>query len=316
MTEQVHKVCIIGSGPAGYTAAIYTARAMLKPVLISGYYKGGQLMTTTDIENYPGLDGVSGPDMMDRLENQAVKFGTNIIQTEVDTINRLSNSFEVFLDNGTKILASSIIVATGAQALWLNLDGERQLRSRGVSTCAVCDGAFFKGEKVIVIGGGDTAMADAIYLTKYSDDVTIIHRRDEFRASKIMLERAKSNPSIKWKTNCIVNKWLSDDGNLCGAILSYTDGSTEQIDCTGAFIAIGHKPTTDFLNGQVATDEEGFILHCENTMTSVPGIFACGDVCSDNKRYKQAITAAGDGCKAAMDVESWLESWLESMKEV
>jgi thioredoxin reductase (NADPH) len=282
---------------------------MLKPVLVSGYYKGGQLMSTTDIENYPGLDGVSGPDMMQLLENQATKFGTTIIQSEVDHINCSSKPFEIFLDNGNKILASSIIVATGAQALWLNLDGEKQLRSRGVSTCAVCDGAFFKGEKVIVIGGGDTAMADATYLTKYSDDVTIIHRRDEFRASKIMLERAKSNQSIKWKTNCYVSKWIStDDGDLSGAVLTYTDGSTEQVDCTGAFIAIGHKPTTDFLNGQVATDEEGFILHCDNTMTSVPGIFACGDVCSDNKRYKQAITASGDGCKAAMDVESWLES--------
>jgi thioredoxin reductase (NADPH) len=309
MTEEVHKVCIIGSGPAGYTAAIYTARAMLKPVLVSGYYKGGQLMNTTDIENYPGLDGVSGPDMMQLLENQATKFGTTILQTEVDHINCSSKPFEIFLSNGNKILASSIIVATGAQALWLNLDGEKQLRSRGVSTCAVCDGAFFKGEKVIVIGGGDTAMADATYLTKYSDDVTIIHRRDEFRASKIMLERAKSNSSIKWKTNCYVSKWIStDNGDLAGAVLTYTDGSTEQVECTGAFIAIGHKPTTDFLNGQVATDEEGFILHCDNTMTSVPGIFACGDVCSDNKRYKQAITASGDGCKAAMDVESWLES--------
>ena len=305
--SKIHNVCIIGSGPAGYTAAIYTARAMLKPVLVTGHLAGGQLMTTTDIENFPGyVKGVSGPEMMEQLRAQAVRFGTSLVSTDVKSVDCSSNPFRISLDNGEEILSRSIIVATGAQALWLNLEGEKKLRSRGISTCATCDGAFFMNEDLLVIGGGDSAMEEATFLTRYAKTVTIVHRRDKFRASKIMLERAKKNPKIKWILNTTVKRWLSKNGDLCGAVLSVPGSGKElEVFCGGAFIAIGHRPTTDFLGGQVETDENGYIVHKEHTMTSVPGIFACGDVV--DTRYKQAITAAGQGCQAAMDTEKWLK---------
>jgi thioredoxin reductase (NADPH) len=309
--SKIHQVCIIGSGPAGYTAGLYTGRAMLEPILITGNSQGGQLMTTSDIENFPGYDGGSGPDMMMNLENQAVKFGTSLVYAEVKSIDSSVHPFHIHLDNGKELITKSIIIATGSQALWLNLEGEYKLRSRGVSSCAVCDGAFFKNEKVIVIGGGDTCMEDALFLTKYTDDVTIIHRSDNFRASKIMLERAQKNPSIKFKTCYTIKQWLSDKGMLCGAILQHKNGDEEQIECTGAFIAIGHKPATEFLNNQIELDDEGFILHSKNTMTSVPGIFAAGDCSNSSKRYKQAITASGEGCQSAMDVEKFLTSLID-----
>jgi len=305
-TETVHKVCIIGSGPAGYTASIYCARAMLKPILITGYSIGGQLMTTTDIENFPGyVDGVSGPDMMENLRAQAERFGTTFVVSNVKNIDCSSKPFHVFLDNDEEILTQTIIVATGAQALWLDLKGEKKLRSRGISTCATCDGAFFMDEDLIVIGGGDTAMEEATFLTRYAKSVTIIHRRDDFRASKIMLDRARKNNKIKWKTNTTVKEWVkTEHGDLCGAVLNTPEGE-KIMNCGGAFIAIGHKPNTDFLNEQIETDKNGYIVHKEHTMTSVSGVFACGDVV--DTRYKQAITAAGQGCQAAMDVEKWLE---------
>jgi thioredoxin reductase (NADPH) len=304
--ETVHKVCIIGSGPAGYTASIYCARAMLKPVLITGYSIGGQLMTTTDIENFPGyVDGISGPDMMENLRAQAERFGTTFVVSNVKNVDCSSKPFRVFLDNDKEILTQTIIVATGAQALWLDLKGEKKLRSRGISTCATCDGAFFMDEDLIVIGGGDTAMEEATFLTRYAKSVTIIHRRDDFRASKIMLDRARKNDKIKWKTNTTVKEWVeTEHGDLCGAVLNTPEGE-EIMNCGGAFIAIGHKPNTDFLNEQIETDKNGYIVHKEHTMTSVSGVFACGDVV--DTRYKQAITAAGQGCQAAMDVEKWLE---------
>lgn len=306
MSKKINEVCIIGSGPAGYTAAIYTARAMLNPILITGYNSGGQLMTTTDIENFPGyVNGVSGPEMMEQLQEQSIRFGTKLITSEVKNIDCSSNPFRLYLDNKEEILTRSIIIATGAQSLWLNLEGEDKLRGRGISTCATCDGAFFMNEDLIVIGGGDSAMEEATFLTRFAKSVTIIHRRDEFRASKIMLERAKNNDKIKWKINTQIKEWIPDDkGNLKGAILITPEGE-EKINCGGAFIAIGHKPTTDFLNNQVETDKNGYIIHKNNTMTSIKGIFACGDVV--DTRYKQAITAAGQGCQAAMDTEKWLE---------
>lgn len=306
----IQQVVIIGSGPAGYTAAIYTARAMLNPVLITGHSIGGQLMNTTDIENFPGyMNGISGSEMMEQLRKQSVRFGTCLITADVKDVDCSSNPFRISLDNGDIILSLSVIIATGAQALWLNLEGETKLRGRGISTCATCDGAFFNGEDLLVIGGGDSAMEEAIFLTRYAKSVTIVHRRDEFRASKIMLERAKKNEKIKWRTNTTVKKWLSTErGDLRGAVLNTYEGE-EKVEIGGAFIAIGHLPTTSFLNNQIETDENGYILHKKNTMTSVPGIFACGDVV--DTRYKQAITAAGQGCQAAMDVEKWLEEYTD-----
>lgn len=307
----IHKVIIIGSGPAGYTAAIYCARAMLNPILITGYSTGGQLMTTTDVENFPGYpDGVSGPKLMENLHSQASRFGTSFISDDVKYIDCKSRPFSITLCNETVLLAHSVIIATGAKALWTELDGEQNIRSRGLSTCAVCDGAFFNNEHLIVIGGGDSAMEEANFLTKYASKVTIVHRREDFRASKIMLERARKNPKIEWITNAIVKKWLTNtEGNLNGAILSVNGTEEKTIDCGGSFIAIGHKPVTDFLNGQVELDENGYIVLKEHTMTSIPGIFACGDVA--DKRYKQAITASSSGCKAAIDCEKWLEEELE-----
>lgn len=300
------KVIIIGSGPAGYTAAIYAARAMLEPVLITGFSAGGQLMTTSDIENFPGyVTGVSGPVMMEHLHSQAERFGTTFITSDVSNVECSSTPFTITLSNGDTLQTESIIIATGAQAIWLNLPGENKLRGRGISTCAVCDGAFFKNQHLLVIGGGDSAMEEATFLTKYASKVTIVHRRDEFKASKIMLERARSNNKIEWQLNSTIKAWIADkQGDLYQVILDTKDGE-KKIECGGAFIAIGHKPSVGFLGGQLETDENGYILLKQNTMTSVPGIFACGDVA--DTRYKQAITASGFGACAAMDCEKWLE---------
>ena len=229
-----HKVIIIGSGPAGYTAAIYASRAMLNPIMITGPSKGGQLITTTDVENFPGYPaGILGPELMNDLEAQAKRFGTEIICDYVQTINTAVTPFEVVC-GGNIMYANSIIIATGAEARWLNIKGEKILRCNGISTCATCDGAFFKGEELLVIGGGDSAMEEAVFLTRYASKVTIVHRSDVFRASKIMIDRAKNNPKIEWKTNVSVNEWVTKEGFLTGALLS----NSETIDCGGAFIAI------------------------------------------------------------------------------
>jgi thioredoxin reductase (NADPH) len=306
---QIHKVCIVGSGPAGYTAAIYTARALLNPIMLTGSYIGGQLMTTSDVENFPGyIKGVSGPEMMEHLKEQAAKFGTSFINTDVIDIDCTSNPFCISLRNGDKLQAYSVIVATGAQSIWLNLPGEEKLRNKGyISSCAVCDGAFHKNEHLVVIGGGDSSMEEAIFLTRFAKKVTIIHRRDEFRASKIMLERAQKNKKIEWVLNATAEEWITNDtGNLTGIVLNTKNGR-EDFNCDSVFMAIGHKPSTEFLKDQVETNENGYILHKINTMTSVEGLFSAGD-CTDT-RYKQAITASADGCKAAMDCETWLESY-------
>jgi thioredoxin reductase (NADPH) len=307
--SKVHKVCIIGSGPAGYTSAIYCARALLNPVLVTGHAIGGQLMTTTDVENFPGYPhGVTGPEMMKQLHTQAARFGTTFINTDVKGVDCSSNPFRISLDNGNELLAQSVIVATGAEALWLNLPGEKELRNKGcISCCAVCDGFFHKDEDIIVVGGGDSMCEEATFLTKFAKKVTVIHRRDEFRASKIMLEHAKQNPKIEWKTGYVIEKWLTNEkGDLNGVLLkNVKDEITEELQCEACFLAIGHKPSTSFLDGRVEIDDKGYILHKEHTMTSVPGIFACGD-CVDT-RYKQAISAAGTGCQAALDCENWLQ---------
>ncbi|HJM66119.1 MAG TPA: thioredoxin-disulfide reductase [Candidatus Thalassarchaeaceae archaeon] len=303
---KVHNVIIIGSGPAGYTAGLYAARAMLEPVMFAGYMSGGQLMLTSDIENFPGYpQGIAGPDMMMQLREQAERFGLKVQDKNVERIDTSMRPYSVWVE-GEEHRAHALIICTGAEAIWLGVEGEDEQKGRGISTCATCDGAFFRDEEIVVIGGGDSAMEEATFLTRFASKVTLIHRRDVFRSSKVMYERAVNHPKIEIRTFRQVKKWLADEKGLSGAILEDPrDGSTEEIACTGAFIAIGHKPITGFLEGQIETDESGYILHNENTMTNVPGVFAAGDVV--DTRYRQAITAAGMGCQAAIDCERWLE---------
>ena len=304
--SEVRNVIIIGSGPAGYTAGLYTARALLEPLMFAGYMSGGQLMLTSDVENFPGYpEGIAGPEMMMQLREQAERFGLTVQDKNVERVDLSSRPYKVYVE-GEEFLTDSIIVSTGAESIWLDAEGEAEQKGRGISTCATCDGAFFRDEEVIVIGGGDSAMEEATFLTRFAKKVTLIHRRDVFKASKVMYERAANHEKIEIKTFRSVKKWLSNDAGLTGAVLvDPRDGTEEEISCTGAFIAIGHKPITSFLEDQVEVDDHGYIIHKEHTMTSVPGVFAAGDVV--DTRYKQAITAAGMGCQAAIDVERWLE---------
>ena len=304
--SEVNNVIIIGSGPAGYTAGLYTARAMLDPLMFAGYMSGGQLMLTSDIENFPGYpNGIGGPEMMMELREQAERFGLRVQDKNVERIDASERPFKVYVE-GEEHLANTLIICTGAEAIWLNAENEESQKGRGISTCATCDGAFFRDQEIMVVGGGDSAMEEATFLTRFASKVTLVHRRDVFRASKVMLDRAMNHPKIEFKTFRQVKSWLSDDNGLTGALLvDPRDQSTEELAVTGAFIAIGHKPITTFLGGQIETDDEGYLLHKENTMTSVPGIFAAGDVV--DTRYRQAITAAGQGCQAAIDAERWLE---------
>ena len=304
--SEVRNVIIIGSGPAGYTAGLYAARAMLEPLMFAGYLSGGQLMLTSDVENFPGYPkGIGGPEMMMELREQAERFGLEIHDKNVESVDLSERPYKVVVE-GETFLAHSLIVSTGAESIWLNKPGEEAQKGRGISTCATCDGAFFRNEEVMVIGGGDSACEEATFLTRFASKVTLVHRRDVFKASTIMYERAAKHEKIEIKTFRQVQSWLSDEKGLTGAVLEDPrDGSTETISVTGAFIAIGHKPITGFLGGQVETDSEGYIVHKKHTMTSVEGVFAAGDVV--DTRYKQAITAAGMGCQAAMDVEKWLE---------
>ena len=302
----VRDVIIIGSGPAGYTAGLYAGRAMLKPIIFAGFSSGGQLMLTSDIENFPGYpEGIGGPEMMMELRSQAAKFGCDIVDKNVDSVDLSKRPFKVNVGNEVH-LANSLIVTTGAEAIWLDAENESIHKGRGISTCATCDGAFFRDKEVIVVGGGDSAMEEATFLTRFCSKVTIVHRREVFRSSQIMLDRARTNPKIDWKINFQIKSWLGSDGNFEGATLVHTESGEEaHFSCDGAFIAIGHKPITDFLSGQVETDEQGYIIWKENSMTSVPGVFAGGDVV--DTRYRQAITAAGMGCMAAIDAERLLE---------
>lgn len=304
--SDVRDVVIIGSGPAGYTAGLYTARAMLNPLMFAGYMSGGQLMLTSDIENFPGYpEGIGGPEMMMQLREQAERFGLEVQDRNVESVDLSQRPFKVMVE-GEEFLTQAIIISTGAESIWLNAPGEAEQKGRGISTCATCDGAFFRDEEVLVIGGGDSACEEATFLTRFASKVTLVHRRDVFRASTIMYERAANNDKIEIKTFRQVKEWLSDENGLTGAILEDPrDGSTEEIAASGAFIAIGHKPITGFLDSQLDTDENGYIIHKQHTMTSVEGVFAAGDVV--DTRYKQAITAAGMGCQAAMDAEKWLE---------
>ena len=307
--SEVRNVVIIGSGPAGYTAGLYSARAMLKPLMFAGYMSGGQLMLTSDIENFPGYpEGIGGPEMMMQLRAQAERFGLEVQDRNVESVDLSNKPYKVTVE-GEEFLTHSIIISTGAESIWLNAPGEAEQKGRGISTCATCDGAFFKNEEVLVIGGGDSACEEATFLTRFASKVTLIHRRDVFKASNIMYDRAANNDKIEIRTFRQVKEWKADENGLTGAVLEDPrDGSTEEISATGAFIAIGHKPITAFLGDQIETDENGYIIHKHHTMTSVDGVFAAGDVV--DTRYKQAITAAGMGCQAAMDAEKWLEEYV------
>jgi len=306
-----YDVIIIGSGPAGYTAAIYASRANLTVLMFQGYQVGGQLMLTSDVENYPGFEeGILGPPMMEKFEVQARRFGTEMIPEDVTAIDFSQRPFRLTTDSG-EYLARTIIISTGASAKWLGLPSEQLLQGRGVSACATCDGFFFKGKDVAVIGGGDTAMEEANFLTRYANHVTVIHRRDSLRASKIMQDRAFRNPKISfiWETD--VAEVRGDDA-ITGLLLrNVKTGEESVLPVQGLFLAIGHEPNTGLFKGVIDMDQKGYIVPVEYTMTNIPGVFAAGDV--TDHRYRQAVTAAGDGCRAAIDLERWLESQGEDV---
>ena len=310
--SEPYDVVIVGSGPAGYTAALYAARASLDVVVFQGFEAGGQLMLTSDVENYPGYrEGVMGPDMMDDFEAQAARFGAKMRLENVDRVDFSERPFRLWADGEEEpTLARAVIIATGAQAKWLGLEGEQRLMGRGVSGCATCDAFFFKDKRVAVVGGGDTAMEEALVLSKFAGEVVIIHRRDEFRASKIMLERARKNPRITFITDTVVEDVLGGESVEGVRIKNLKTGEMSELEVDGFFAAIGHEPATGIFKGQLEMDDGGYILQKENTMTSVAGVFAAGDV--SDKRYRQAVTAAGDGCRAAIDAERWLEEQGEA----
>ncbi len=304
-----YNVAIIGSGPAGYTAALYTARAGLAPLLYEGMQPGGQLTITSEVENYPGFpDGVTGPELMDKFKAQCARFGTEFKEfANVKSIDTSKRPFVIEDEMGGLEEAHAIIIATGARAKMLGLEKEKELMGYGVSACATCDGAFFKDVEIAVVGAGDTAMEEATYLTRFASKVTIIHRRDYFRASKVMLERAQQHPKIEFKLFRQVKDILhSDEKKVTGLVLEDPrDGSVEEMDCKGLFIAIGHAPNTDFLGDEINKDEVGYIVPVDGMRTNVAGIFAAGDV--SDAVYRQAITAAGAGCAAALEAQRWLE---------
>ena len=312
MAENHHKIIIIGSGPAGFTAALYNGRANLKPVIFEGMQPGGQLTITTEVENYPGFEhGIQGPELMDVMRKQAHRFGAQSIYKEITEVDFSKRPF-VLKSYEDIYTADAVIVATGASAKLLGLESEKKYMGYGVSACATCDGFFFKNQKVLVVGGGDTAMEEANYLTNHASEVTIVHRREGFRASNIMLNRAEKNPKIKFMLNKTIKEVVGVQQNgikkMTGVILEDSrDHSTEDYKADGLFIGIGHKPNTEIFKGQLDMDEVGYLkVKSGSTFTNIEGVFAAGDV-SDSK-YRQAVTAAGSGCMAAIDAERWLEA--------
>lgn len=299
---QHHQVIILGSGPAGLTAAVYTARAELKPLVIGGVEAGGQLMLTTDVENYPGFPSVKGPDLMAKMIEHAEKFGAVLVRKNATHVDFSARPFKVWVGED-EYQADSVIVATGASAMWLGLPSETRLRGHGVSSCATCDGFFFKEKELVVVGGGDTALEDATFLTKFASKVTIVHRRDQLRASKPLIRRAEANPKIAFAWNTEVAEILGDT-SVTGVRLRDTNTKNErEMSVQGVFVAIGHQPNTGIFKDQLSLDERGYIV-ANGTNTSVEGIFVAGDV--EDVRYRQAVTAAGAGCRAAIDTERWL----------
>ena len=306
--SEVRKVIIIGSGPAGYTAALYTSRANLEPLVIEGHEPGGQLTTTTDVDNFPGFpEGIMGPELMANMKKQTIRFGTDYLTTHVTDIDTSARPFKVSCENGKEFTAESIIIATGASAKYLGLPNEKELIGRGVSACATCDGFFYRDKVVHVVGGGDTAMEEATFLTKFASKVYVVHRRDTLRASKPMQERAFNNEKIEFVWNSEVSKIIADDTGVTSIKVKNTQTGEETIrETDGLFMGIGHSPNTGFLKGKVNLDDHGFIItQGTHPDTNIPGIFACGDV--QDSYYRQAISAAGTGCMAAIRAERFLE---------
>jgi len=303
---QHHRLIILGSGPAGYSAAIYAARANMNPVIIQGSQPGGQLTTTTDVDNYPGYkDGVQGPEMMEDLKAQAERFGTEIIWDHIESADLSSRPFKLKGEDG-EYSCDALIIATGASAKYLGLPSEESFAGRGVSACATCDGFFYRGKEVAVIGGGDTAVEEAIYLANLCSKVTVVHRRDELRAEKIMQDKLLATENVEMAWNCVLEEIVGDDTGVTGVRLKSTlDDSIRELDVHGVFIAIGHMPNTGFAGDQLDMDAGGYLkVQGRSTMTSIEGVFAAGDVA--DPVYRQAVTSAGEGCKAALDAERWL----------
>ncbi len=311
MANIIHNVLIVGSGPAGLTAAIYAARANLSPVVIEGMVPGGQLMITTDVENYPGFpEGVTGPELMELFHKQAERFGTTFIADEISKVDLSSRPFTVTTSDGTNYQTKTLIIATGASAKWLNLESEKKLQGKGVSACATCDGFFFRDKDVVVVGGGDTAMEEATFLTRFASKVTLVHRRDALRASKYMQDKLLSNPKIEVAWNSVITEVLHD-GNwekVTGVRLKdVKSGKERDLACDGLFLAIGHDPNTKVFRDILSTDNVGYLIGKAGTSeTEIPGVFVAGD--AQDHRYRQAVTAAGSGCMAAIDAERFLEA--------
>jgi thioredoxin reductase (NADPH) len=304
--DNLYDVIIIGSGPAGYTAAIYASRANLRTLILAGGLAGGQLMLTSEVENFPGFEeAIMGPELMDRLQKQATRFGAELRYEDVTSVEFGDRPPHKLYVDDTVYHGRAIIIATGASARWLNLPSETRLRGRGVSTCATCDGFFFRKREVVVVGGGDSALEEALYLAKMCSKVTLIHRRDAFRASKIMQQRVLSTPTIEVIWDTVVEEVLGDETVTGVRLRNLKTDEVRDYPTSGLFVAIGHDPNTGFLGGAVPTDPAGYLLTVEHTMTAVPGVFAAGDVV--DHRYRQAVTAAGDGCRAAIDAERYLE---------
>jgi thioredoxin reductase (NADPH) len=303
----MRNVVIIGSGPAGLTAAVYAARANLSPLLIEGWQSGGQLTTTTEVENYPGFaKGIMGPELMKEMRAQAERFGTEFLTGEVTAVNFKQRPFTITVDAEQTIHTKTVIIATGASAIQIGVKNEARLTGHGVSTCATCDGFFFKGKELIVVGGGDSAMEEATFLTKFATKVSIVHRRDKLRASKIMQDRAVKNEKITFVWNSAVEDILGNDVVTGARIKNLVTGKTTDLPCAGIFVAIGHRPNTALFAGQLEMDAKGYLITSHGTATSIAGVFAAGDV--QDSTYRQAVTAAGSGCMAAIDAERFLEA--------